>query len=150
MCWHRQRITIPENAVSSPSLTAQHHLRFAYCVKFLGYIRKDNDVIICRHCYNNRHHYNKTLILFRVMRKLIYVPAHSHFVLDGLRQPKVSCQRCSDPIFTLRPLHECNDCTREHLRFLTAEEERGIDINNYRDPLTLHISGNYVDISWLS
>ena len=113
MCWHRQRIIIPGQKASSPSLNAYHHLRFAYCAKVLGYLKVDNSSILCRFCYER---------LLSTYHRLCYSPLFYHFISDGLHHPVVICKFCSESVLTLRILRECNDCTQEHLHFLTIDK----------------------------
>lgn len=136
MCWHRQRITIPGQKASLPSLNAYHHLRFAYCAKVLGYLKVDNTTILCQSCYWQS---------LSTRRKILYFPLFYHFVSDGLRYPTVFCEYCSNSVLTLRALRECNDCTLEHLQFITIVEEAGEDINNYEDPIIITVSGEQID-----
>jgi len=134
MCWHRQRLIIPEQRAWLPSLTSYSHLRFAYCCKALGYrkISEDNP-IVCRKCYNN---------LPDNCYKRRFNPIRFHFVSDGTIRPRVSCTTCSEPMLTFRTLYECNICRLTHLHFLTTIERIGQDIENLGNPIILYIDGN--------
>lgn len=128
MHWYRKR---PHEAYFQPlpSVSSQHHLRFAWCCKITGYINGYSGRSLCVPCYEH------------LPEKYFIEPLYTHFLSDGHVSPWTKCAICEQDLVTRYPLNTCHLCTRIHLNTLTNFENNDQNINEMRDPILIHVEG---------
>lgn len=132
MCWHLRPVRLGHNIHTPPRVNL--NTSFTRCIKIFGYNNKANNSSLCSRCYSKI----RTTII-----KAQFEPVQTHYLFVGSTLRYIHCSNCYQSMTVTRSLHNCGSCNNEHLELLTEIAEEGESLDDYEDPIVIHITGQY-------